>query len=278
MAIPARELHLRGHEAVISTAPMVDFDVYVFAKHYQHGEYWYAKAVKGDGKLTVMHICDDHFETENRAHYYRMLEVVDRVITPTQVMAEKIKHYTGRDAIVIPDTYEFPKAKPCFTWNNDRKLNVLWFGNPFNLMGLKDTIPLADYCELRLCTRIEDDLPIKDLFAGYHNYYWSLPNMLESLAWCDVVIIPVRGLKMNTGRSANRLMESVRQGKFVIATPIDSYQEFTDMYLGDIHEGLEWLRTQSRESIEERIKNTQAYIEDKYRPSRIGELWQTALT
>ena len=273
--IPARELQFLGHDTTISPFPAIDHDVYVFSKHHNFGEYWAVKGLKTEGKRTVFHVCDNYFGYEERDHYIRMIKEADIVVTPTTQMAAVIRNETGKEATVIPDSYEFPLADPEFRGLSSR-LRVLWFGHQFNLRHLKTILPLPDFCELRICTLFENNTPPPSV-AKYPYIPWSHQALIQELKDCDCVIVPFDlNEEYSLTKSANRLVESVRRGRFVIASPIPSYQEFNEMYIGDIHEGLNWLKDQSNDEIIRRIAETMKQIE-KYNPQRIGKIWEEVL-
>lgn len=277
--IPARELSLLGYDTTISPFPAVDADVYIFSKHHNFGEYWAVKGLKTEGKKTVFHVCDNYFGYEERPHYLRMIQEADIVVTPTPAMAEVIRIETGKEATVIPDSYELPMAEPEFKGLSSR-LRVLWFGHQFNLRSLDDILPLPEFCELRICSLFDGKFPTK--LKPYEYIPWSHNALMSELKLCDCVIVPFNlSDNYNTTKSANRLVEAVRRGRFVIASPIPSYQEFKDMYIGDIHEGLEWLKDQAvsdiqRTEVVRKIAYTQTQIE-QFNPQRIGKLWEEVL-
>lgn len=279
-AIPARELELMGHEVKVTQFPRMDADRYIFSKHFNPSEYWTMKGMVSEGKETVFHCCDNHFANDHAEHYRRMITTADRVICTTPEMAEVIWTETERRATVIPDTYEMAQIEP--SYNFDGKMKVLWFGHPVNLKGLAKVLPLPEWCELRLVTNLAgpDGKQIKlgEVFDGIACARWSIDNLIHALKWCDCVILPVEDTPSNRTRSHNRLLESVRRGKFVIASPIPAYMEYTDdMYIGDVQTGLIWLKGQEKELIEARIARCQKYIEENYNPKKVGEMWQTAL-
>lgn len=271
--IPARELTLLGHACSISHYPEFYSDVYVFSKHMDYGNYWDVKALKREGKKTVFHCCDNHFDTKHRDHYLRMLDEVDSVIVPTETMKHLIEYYTGRrNSVVIPEPYEFPQISPSYEGING-KLKILWFGHPSNLESLQAVLPLDD-CELRFCSLP----PIPSALAGYLYVPWCASNLTVALSWCDCVIIPFQDTEKDRAKSPNRLIETVRRGKFAVASAIPTYLDFDEwIWIGDIHEGLQWFRQQPPEEINKRVMHTQTYIEENHSPERIAKLWELAL-
>lgn len=271
--IPAQELSFLGHQSFITEYPLDGCDVYVFSKHLNYGDHWYMKALKSEGKKTVFHCCDNHFNLPHGDHYRRMINTADIVTASTQAMADIIQSETGVFAKVIPDVYEQGERSACF--KPDGKLKVLWFGHPSNLDGLAESMPLEDI-DLVLCTSTSEvPLPL----VGQKVVLWTPKNLHMALDWCDVVIIPsIVSDDRKVVKSHNRLTDSVMSGKFVIATPLPSYEEFKDIYLGDIKEGLDWLKCKDTTDIENRIAKSQDYIRTKYSPDVIGKRWAEVLS
>lgn len=272
--IPARELANLGHKVDISKFPVLDADVYVFSKHYNLGDYWSVRGLKTDDRKTVFHCCDNHFMDSHGDHYRRMIFNTDQTIVTTETMASMVKMETGFDATIIPDTYEFEEKAPSF--NPKDRLKLLWYGNPTNFSDLLDIAPeIRDY-SLGICT---DNAILKDIHGDATTFPYSPDNLRKAFEWCDAVIIPSSMEKDKIVKSHNRLVEAVRQGKFVIANALPSYREFSDwMWVDGIQEGLAWVTTKPNREIEKRIQLAQTYIEQKYNASLIGELWQKALS
>jgi hypothetical protein len=65
-------------------------------------------------------------------------------------------------------------------------------------------------------------------------------------------------------KSANRLIDSLISGKFVITTALASYEEFAPYtWQGDYIEGIKWA-LKNPEKVQERIRLGQEYTEQNY--------------
>ena len=74
-------------------------------------------------------------------------------------------------------------------------------------------------------------------------------------------------------------MDSFRAGKFVIASPVDSYLDFRNWaYIGDMKEGMDWLKQQKPEQIEMVIGKAQEFIRNTFDPAIIARQWESAFT
>ena len=64
-------------------------------------------------------------------------------------------------------------------------------------------------------------------FSKLNMEQWNWERQEELLAECDIVLMPVQTDNPRTDtESANRVIDSIMSGKFVITTPLASYQEF----------------------------------------------------
>lgn len=217
-------------------------DILVYGKHLvpEH-------VVKRFGKR-VYDICDDHFRDEFADYYIEHAVKADLVTCNSEAMREIILQHTGRHATVIPDPYE-SEEKPAGMGNG-----LLWFGHKSNFVDLKPYLDLKP-----------------EIVTGPD---WSREKQLAALEKCAAVIIPT-GKSM--AKSANRLIESVRNGRFVVAGWLPTHEEFKPfMWIGDIRDGVEWVKHYPNEAIK-RVASCQEYIRHEYSPEAIGRLWFNAL-
>lgn len=197
----------------------------------------------------VFDICDDHFHTVFEPYYREHTQSADLVTVNTEEMANIVLKETEIEATVIPDPYE-----------SDEQLagygeGVLWYGHPSNVKTIEPYIGLID----RVLTYPD----------------WTREKQIQAIKECAVVVIPTDERK---GKSANRLIEAVRNGRFVVAGDLPAHDEFKDfMWIGDIEQGLEWAKNNKEECVK-RVKSCQDYIRDRFAPETIGKLWFEALT
>lgn len=271
--IPAYQLSKLGHTCNLSKRPVENQDIYIFSKHHEYKDQKHIQEVSG---TKVFHCCDSHFDTKHNEHYRHMIKHADLVICTTRLMADIVKQETGVDAVVVPDTFEFPIDEPRFDYHGG-KLKVLWYGHLSNINGLSKIVDQITHHNLKICTHATNESHVK--IHPIHYIEYSHPSLKMAFEWCDVVIVPVN---MENGRrlvkSHNRVTEAVISGKFVIASPIESYKEYDKwMYIGDVVKGLEWLTHQGPTEITKRIRQAQSHAINSYNPERIGKLWATAL-
>jgi len=253
--IPAR--HLPGkHEVIIGG--FVEADVHVFSKHFDYEDQQRARRCS----RVVFDMCDNHFSTAHEAHYRSMIDAAGTITCPTAAMCEVVKLETGREAVLIEDPYELPEVAASL----QQVRRLLWFGHSANIGGILAELPrLAGY-ETELVTDGVQDIT---------HTAWSLPNLLSAMARSDLVIIPVIRDERTPVKSANRAVESIRQGKYVIANPLPAYADL-GIWQGDILEGVTWAARHPDEANALTLK-AQALVNQRFDPSKIGREWEKLL-
>lgn len=213
-------------------------DILVYGKHLLNGvPKWVTR---------VYDVCDDHFNHPELGDYYRKhVDEADAVTCNSEEMARVISRETGRETTVIPDPYE-SKERPAGMGEG-----VLWFGHESNAKNI---------------------LPYMDLNpAILTGNEWSREKQLDALERCAVVLLPTDHRR---AKSANRLIESVRNGRFVVCGDLPAHDEFADLMWvgGDLREGVKWAQENRQEAIG-LTKACQDQIREKYSPEVIAKQW-----
>ena len=254
IVIPAMELTKLGHE-VTKDAPILV---------YNKGSI--DPAVLDLYPKKVYDICDDNIDCPERGSEYRHhLKIANAVTCNSDAMRFIVHQKTNRVATVIHDPYEHEEWSP--TWGE----GCMWFGHWTNLKDLAR-------CGVE-ATVITKGIPAGSKAAAISSNMtvieWSPESVDAAFKSHALVVIP-------TGRaiakSANRLIESVRAGKFVVCEPLPAYEEFAEfMWVGDIREGVEWALKNRRECLD-RVRYCQNYIREKFSPETIGRKWMKVLS
>lgn len=220
-------------------------DVLVYGKHFvglnQAKKY----------KRLIFDICDNHFGNKTLSDYYKAHAYnADLITVNSEFMAKIVLAETGRTAMVIPDPYESEECEPSIGFY------PFWFGHESNLV---DVEPYRHISGLKVLTGDN----------------WSRDRQIEMLGECSCVLIPT-GKSM--AKSANRLIEAVRNGRFVVAGELPAHEEFKRfMWIGkNLDDGIQWLYSNPSEALQ-RIRDCQAYIRDRYSPLTISKLWLEAI-
>ena len=217
-------------------------DILVYGKHVVGME------IAKRFRLRVYDICDDHFHTIHEIYYRLHAKEADLITVNSEAMREIVLRETGREATVIPDPYESVEVKA------GMGEGTLWFGHESNLKTIESYRDLIDV----VLTHPE----------------WTREKQIQAIKECAFVLLPTDERK---GKSANRLIEAIINGRFVIAGELPAHDEFKPwMWIGDIREGLEWAQNNRNECVE-RVRRCQDYIRDKFSPETIGKLWLETL-
>jgi len=221
-------------------------DTLIFAKP-QANELMDMARAKARGAWVVVDFCDDHFDW---LHYQEALRLADAVTCSTTEMARRIKDL-GHDATVIPDPYEYPEMPP-----HCNGVNLLWYGHHVNRDSLQRILPDLEGYPLRVVSNFDGAIP------------WSKETMLEEFARADIVVIPATAHY----KSANRAIEAIRQGCYVVAEPHPALEGFP-IYIGNIKEGIEWTKQQN---MNELISKAQRFVTEEFSPQILIDKWKIA--
>ncbi len=225
-------------------------DILVFSKPNDQ-DVPFALNAKNEGRKVIVDFCDMHFD---QPHYVALLKLADAVVCPTEWFRDFLREDFGVEATVIGDPYEFPEAEP-----HCNGTNLLWYGHALNIDSLNRVLPrITDY-PLRAISNVEGCIP------------YSRETMLEEMAKADIVIIP----ETAPYKSANRTIEAIRQGCFVVAEPHPAINEFP-IWRGNIRKGIEWAQ-QNLDEANLMMKQAQEFIKKRYSPKILGDAWKTLI-
>lgn len=266
-------------------------DLVVFLKTSSVEDIIYAKAI---GAKTIYDICDNKLDEDE--NYTPCANAAEFVTCNSASMASEIKEVCNKEAFIIPDPYERPRKLPAFDPGNIIKL--VWFGSQSSL-GYVDWPAIWDRLERRVkyyrldivcgkadrfLRKSEDrsnntvDFPeythINLDKIHFHEWDWDLQQQLIDEA--DIVFIPISLTfhdRVKT-KSANRILDGLISGKFIITNLIPSYEEFApyiwtkENWLKGIHWALD-----NRSQVREMILEGQQYVELNYSVDKIMLKW-----
>jgi glycosyltransferase involved in cell wall biosynthesis len=302
--IPAKTLEKLGHKInIVQSDKILDAnqlcetefgDVNIFIKSFIKMDENLARRARVLNRKVIYSFCDfDFFKPEMIDHRKNMAELSHRCVTVSEALSKVVAHkFKIIDPIIITDPYEGPHGTPKFAPLED-KLRLVWFGHISNIQELFDQIDrLADFGKsipVSLEVIVQPINGIEEAFAMANAKFkghlilrlipWSLKNTWQSLAKSDAVVIPSNNSQKKMAKSPNRVVESIRNGRFVVAHPVTSYSNFND-YIRidtDIVKGLSWMiNNQSR--IKSLIEKGQAYVEQHNSPGAVANNWLKLIT
>ncbi len=207
------------------------------------------KQALGRGQSVIVDICDDHFHLP---HYRAMVRLADAVTCCSSVLQRTIAEL-GRESTVIPDPYEYPEVEP-----HCHGAYLLWFGHASNLSSAY--LERFSAYPLRVVSNAAGTIP------------WSLETMRDEFARADIVILPHSA----PYKSANRAIEAIRQGCFVVAEPHPALTEIPGIWIGDIQEGIAWA-SQHPHDANKRIRASQMYVSRTFAPKIVAYAWSRVI-
>jgi hypothetical protein len=231
------------------------------------------------GAKTIYDLCDNKFE--EKEEYEPCCQLADLVSVNSVQMGASTKHHTGRDSIVMPDPFERPKLEPNF--NPGKEIKLLWFGSQSSFkflpvveiwQRLEKEIGNYKYTMISAKTdRLISKMSLRQTkgqisginFDKLDMQEWTWERQGQLLSECDIVLMPVQTDNPRTDtKSANRLIDSLMSGKFVITTALASYEEFAPYtWQDDYIAGIKWALAHPGKTLE-RIRAGQKYTEEKY--------------
>lgn len=276
--VTCQALLTQGHDAkILDNWDEVDSDtVVIFLKNSSVNS---IQRARDHGARTIYDLCDNKFE--EKAEYEPCCQLADLVSVNSVNMGISTKNFTGKDSIVMPDPYERPKLSPKFAPGAD--INLLWFGSQSSFKflpiqevwsRLENEIKNYRYTMISAKTdrvlnkfkkRMDKGSVTGINFDRLDMREWSWELQGQLLEQTDIVLMPVLTENPRTDtKSANRLIDSLISGRFVITTPLHSYLEFAPYtWQGDYIEGIQWARA-NPEQVLDMIAQGQKHVEENY--------------
>lgn len=234
----------------------------------------------------VVVLCDDR---SDRPQYHALdlalADLADDVVVQTTAMAQHVREVFGRESTIIEEPYEMPAGIPRF--NPKETLDLLWYGRFSNHDTLSAGIlPLIDDPALDFRLTVVTDRMTEHLSALAKQIGgrdgarielcpWSFDGQAKALERADMVIIPSLDRQDKRVKGHNRLVESIRGGVLAVAYSLPAYRELSEFCWcgGDMHTGLTWALA-NREAAVDRIRQGQAYIEQRFSINSVSSRWQ----
>ncbi len=273
-----------------------------------------AQRARSSGIGVVVDANDRHWEVpESRAMLQQLMAQAGVVVAGSTSLAALLGGMTRAAIRVIGDPYELAEGAPQFappgskrafalsgllgrlagTRSPGRPVQLLWFGHPTNLGPILALVPqlsplIGDWsialhivsaagCGAEeVCEEVSGNFS-PQLSARFTE--WSPAAVAAALEACDLVVIPSEvDAPANLGKTANRMIESIRRGRFAVANPLPSYVEFERYaWVGDsLTEGIAWALRHPG-AVRRRIVHGQEHVARHHSPQAIGRLWEGAM-
>ncbi len=259
------------------------------------------------GVKVIADVNDDHFQNPQLGAYWtELVQRVDGVVVGSQAMAESVSEHTNRPVHVVGDPVvaplgELKSFRRASGWQGGlqkiltalggapQRLRLVWFGNPVNWPSMAAWVPaLAKLAKKQPWYLEVISRPGKGIetFVSGFNAACNTAALMEFVPWAEetvweqvqdahIVLIPSdladAGKRV---KSANRLVDALNCGCFVIASPVPAYESFSDCaWLGeDPAAGVEWAMTHSQE-VGEMIQRGQQRIAEDCSLAAVAAAW-----
>lgn len=289
--LTVRALQNLGYDAQTSngiTSDNCDANtVVVFLKNTQPHSIQRAKEL---GAFCFYDICDNKFEEKDE--YIPCCQLADHISVSSEQMRSWVQHHTGRESIAIPEAFERPELIAKF--NPGPTIKLLWFGSSASLKFV-DWVTLWSRLETEIgnyemtivtakSERIQNKMTSRSRSVEYKNVNlskikfveWTWEAQGQALAETDCVLIPVGESYRTETKSANRVVDSLISGRYVITSPLQSYEEFAAYtWQQDYIEGIKYAIA-NPSIVETQIKLGQAHVREHYAPEVIARRWLEA--
>jgi hypothetical protein len=214
-----------------------------------------------EGRRTIVDVCDIHWHAPSQGWMRTMLHEATAVTANTDYTAQLLQEDLGRQATVIPDPYG-TEAQPAHCTG----AKLLWFGHPSNVSSINRLLSLGELFPLTIVT----DAAKVDGPQTVRLVPWSEEALRQELALADIVLMP----ETAPHKSANRTLEAIQAGCYVVAEPHPSLRSFPDLPLGNIRKGIVWAQEHLPEA-NARTTRLQQYVQAQYSLERVGNAWKS---
>jgi hypothetical protein len=274
--IPRTELKKFGITSISSMKPINDA-VHVYHKYYSKNFIDWIKDTGG-----IYDIVDDHFNHDWENYYRNMCKLAPVITTSTKRMKDRIKEETGREAIVVQDSYDpsqYVARKP--RYKNTK--SICWFGSETNLIHLKEiNIPCCGDLVTHAGLQPTAMLDVGELEKkGWKYIPWVSGIMPNIFKRHDIVIIPYGNSPKQYAKSPNRIVDSLRSGMIVVTndTPVVDAYGLRDFCVinNNISEGVKSVWDDPTEALL-KVEAGQDYIEQYLSPLSIAKQWAEAIS
>lgn len=256
-------------------------------------------------------INDDHFDHPALGkHWLGIVNAVDAVVAGSEIMAEVTRRHTAKPIFVVGDPVASPYAEAAVFrqesgWRGGLlsilnslgvlkpRLQLVWYGNPTNWGSMatwaERLLPLAAEHPFMLSVVTRPGCGVEEIVANFNARNrpnalmefipWDEDTVWESVRQAHIVLIPAElSDTRKSVKTTNRLVDAIHSGRIVVASPVPSYREFSDVaWLGeDILQGVRWCIAHPQEALE-KIHQGQTRVTTTHSVEKIASQWMEAI-
>lgn len=222
--------------------------------------------LRAEGVKVLADFCDDHFDrAQDGAYWTQLARSVDVCVAGSEVMGQRLGEVSKRPVAVVGDPVASPEGVPRvyrgarsgfslgawrpFGTHAAKRVQLAWYGHPSNWQAFfrwAETLAQAKGLPPLILWAVTTPLPQilrqVEVFNSTHAgrvtvelVSWTEADQWAVLADAEVVLLPADlSDQRKAVKTANRLIDALHSGCFVIASPVPSYQAFAaHVSLGD---------------------------------------------
>lgn len=282
--IPCEAMKSMGYDSAIvrDTNSLTDEDIVIFTKDSNIEN---MRTVKSKGYKVGFDLCDNKFD--EKPIYYDYCKEVDFITVNSETMKEVVKTNTGRDSFYYTDCVDRKIASPQ-NKTPSNPIKLVWYGSSAsnkyvdwvavikNLESAKINYTIticvdrAEYLRGKFLRNLKG-LDVDPNKFIHKDWTWELQQQLVEEA--DIVFIPILGAdgRRTITKSHNRVVDGIAQGKWVISSPVPSYNVLNNFcWLKDPAEGIKYY-INNIEQVNEKILLGQKWIKENVSPEAVAE-------
>ena len=245
-------------------------DIVIFTKDTDPGQ---MLKLKQQGYLVGFDICDNKFD-EDKENYDIYCREADFITCNTEFQQKELSAKKGRDSYVYIDPIERP-IEP-HTRTSCEPVELIWYGGSASLkyVGFGEILPYLNTSGInyRLTILTNDAMSKVGHLCELGNvivHDWTYELQEAKVRESDIVFIPMTVGKAHMARrtmtkSPNRVLDGMAMGKWVVASPVPSYQQVSKFcWLDDYLEGIRFY-LEEPDTVAEKIYKGQEWIKQNH--------------
>jgi len=276
-----QELVSQGYDAKI-TNNLEDIsadDIVIFQKDSTQESF---NKLKNTGAKIGFDLCDNKFEEQ--PNYYDFCKQADFITVNSEIMKEVVKQEVGRNSYYYPDCVD-RKIIPAVVRSVNKPVKLLWYGSSssnkyvdwlavtklLESSGIDYKLILtmnkAEGIRGKIARNLSKNNPGFSM-SKMENIEWSWDMQGKLVEECDVVFIPLLGQneRRTKTKSPNRVVDAIAQGRWVVTSPIPSYEQLKDFcWIGNPVDGIRYYLRNQSEAVN-KINKGQQWIQENVGP------------
>lgn len=257
------------------------------------------------GTPVIADFNDDHFDHPQMGGYWRQLARLATVcVAGSDAMAQLLARHTQRPTRVVGDPIASPPGEPrvfraatglqrlvsrLLPGSGQQRLKLVWYGNTVNWPAMQrwaqELAPLSQTQPFVLWLVTSPTEAVQSFVRDFNARHapaalaelieWDEQTQWDVVRDADIVLLPSdpSDPKKNV-KTSNRLVDALHAGRFVVASPLPAYQEFSEtVALTEAPISALFNMIERPDEILERISQGQKIVKKELSKESIGARW-----